>query len=376
MDTVLKLMTLLIYPALGALLLVGAKKMKKGEWNDTVMSLKESKAWLGFCAIMILLHHASQRNCAPWLEKQNIVHGMDVFVYVGYLMVAIFFFCSGYGMYTAHKEKEDFFKDYGWKRIFPVITPAVLMWVVFFIIERIKHIKIYSPVWINTYDYIWYIPAMLWLYLMFYISFKLIKNEKTGFLILGLGILFYILVCYFFSPGSWWFNNPHLFFLGALFAKNREKVLAFLKEKYAVMLIVSIVVTLVGFFVGNYSSGIFGDVLMKLNLLIMPLAVLSRCTIELAQMISACSMALLFLLIGMKVRVGNPVLGFLGGITLELYLVHPLFVQLFGFSFLGAEPLYYIPYPLIYVAVILICSLPVAFSLHTALHAIRKMMVS
>ena len=42
---------------------------------------------------------------------------------------------------------------------------------------------------------------------------------------------------------------------------------------------------------------------------------------------------LMFLLLGMKIKVGNKFLKFMGKITLEFYLIHGLFVDLFAFNF-------------------------------------------
>ena len=194
-------MKYLLYAILAVCLFWGAKICKKKEWNEDVLSFAQTKSFLGFCALIILLHHCAQRTCAPWLAPARIVHGLDAFVYLGYLCVAVFFFCSGYGMYIASR-KEGFFKGY-YKRILKVLLPAVVIFV---------------------------------------------------------------------------------------------------------------------------------------------------------------------MLIGMKIRIGNKVLLFLGTFTLEIYLVHPLFVQLFGFAFVQdrVKPLYHIQNPFLYVAAVTVISIPLAYLLHRA----------
>lgn len=85
----------LCYPVLGALLLWKAKYIRGGQWNEQAFSLEQTKALQGFCALGVMLHHIAQKTCAPWLKQEVIVHGLDVFVPVGYLLVGFFLFAPG-----------------------------------------------------------------------------------------------------------------------------------------------------------------------------------------------------------------------------------------------------------------------------------------
>ncbi len=352
----------LCYPLLLLLLFAGAKVMKKGEWNEEVMSFRHTKAFLGFASIVIIFHHASQRVCAPWLSPGRIHHGMDAFVYVGYLCVASFFFCSGYGMYTAFLQKEGFFEHYFRRRILPIVFPALVMWLVFFSVEKLRGIRVDPPILINAYSYIWYIPAILYLYAVFYFCFHIVKSSRAGMVLLWAGTILYIVAALLFSPGTWWFNTVHLFPVGAMLAKNRESVLQRYRKGYALYVTVFSMITVVCFTAASYYPQLVFALGGKYNetvhfLLEGP-----------GQMISAYTFAVLMMLIGMKVRIGNRVLYFLGAFTLETYLVHPLFVQLFSYAFVFdyAAPVFYIRNQLLYVISVLIPSIPLAFLLHWA----------
>lgn len=89
----------LFYFLLGAVIFWGAKCCRRHEWNDEYTSLSQTKILLGIQAILIPLHHMAQKSCAPWHEPRYIVHGLDVFVPIGHLLVAAFFFCSGLGLF-------------------------------------------------------------------------------------------------------------------------------------------------------------------------------------------------------------------------------------------------------------------------------------
>ncbi len=357
----------LYYIILPVLLFFGAKIKKKGEWNEDVMSFDHTKTFLGFASIMIIFHHASQRTCAPWLKPLYIHHGLDFFVYIGYLMVAAFFLCSGYGMYSAH-DKEGFFDKYFKRRILPLLLPTVLMWFVFFEAEKIRHIRIEKPLLINTYSYIWYIPCMIWMYLAFYISFRLVKNEKKQMPVLWTLVILYMVLAALFSPGTWWFNTPHLFAVGVGLAKNKDKRFEKYKKGYILRIILYAVIALAGFYISNYCAASIATIHNRYNPFVHWLIELS------GQLISAYTFAILVMLIGMKVQIGNKILKLLGGFTLETYLVHPFFVHAFCFSFIrdDVRPLFYIKNQFLYLLAILIISLPIAFLLNKALRLLKK----
>ncbi len=356
----------LYYIILPVLLFFGAKIMKKGEWNDEAMSFDHTKAFLGFASIMIIFHHASQRTCAPWLEPSRIHHGLDLFVYVGFLMVASFFFCSGYGMYTASR-KDGFFKRYFVRRILPLMIPTVIMWFVFFFVEKARGINMPQPIIFTVYDYIWFIPAMIWMYLSFYVAFKVVKKESAQMPVLWTGVILYIILAMFLSPGTWWYNTPHLFAVGVGLAKNREKRFEKYKKGYALRIIIYTIVTLVCFSMASYyaeiTGGLFG---MKYNPIFHGITELT------GQMISAYTFAILVMLIGMKIKIGNKVIRFLGGFTLETYIIHPFFVQAFGFQFMNHKAIYYIKNQFLYVLVIIVISIPLAYGMNKLMRLLKK----
>ena len=349
----------LLYTLLAVCLFWGVKICDKKQWNENVFSYPQMKSFRGFCALIIILHHCSQRTCAPWLPQYRIVHGLDGFVYAGYLCVAVFFFCSGYGLYARSRRKEDFFVGYH-KRIIQVLIPAVVMWLTFFMIEKGKGMRIEEPIWINTFDYIWYVPAMICQYLLFYLSFHLIHNERVGMATLSVGNSIYFILCLLFSPGTWWYNTPYLFTVGIITARHRDRIVSFFKKGYFFWVLLSLAVAIIGFMVAGYYYQVADILGLSYQRSVHDIVEL------MGQMISALSFVVFVMLVGMKIRIGNKVLLFLGGFTLEIYLVHPLFVQLLGFAFIQdrVRPLYHIRNPFLYAAVVMVLSIPIAYLLH------------
>jgi peptidoglycan/LPS O-acetylase OafA/YrhL len=73
----------------------------------------------------------------------------------------------------------------------------------------------------------------------------------------------------------------------------------------------------------------------------------------------------LYYLISMKVRIGNKALSFLGKFTLELYLVHGIFIHMFGYKMIneGVKPIFYIENVALFTLVVLALSIPISYAL-------------
>lgn len=358
-------LSLLFYPALLVLLFYGSVRCKKGEWNDEYMSLDQTKAFLGFSSIVIIFHHLSQRTCESWIKKEAIVHGLDGFVNLGYLFVALFFFCSGYGIFKSYKNKVGYFENFFVKRAFPILLTAFLSSTLFFLARSAKDVdfsfstvfSIGGPSMLNGYG--WYVIIILIMYFLFYLGFYRAKKDITGIITVAVGIVFLILFCDYFIYGTWWYNTMHLFLFGIIFAKYEDKFTAVFKKRFVVILSVTAVITVITFLIGT-------DILPVYSLLSSHyIYTIDRWLIFICQMISSLGFVISVMMIRMKIIIGNPILEFLGKMTLEIYLVHGLFVQLFSYAFINDDikPLFYIKNVFVYSLVVIVISLPVAFGI-------------
>lgn len=196
------------YVALAALLFVGIKFSKKKEWNDGNMSFDQTKCFLGFCAVIICFHHMAQVTCAPWLNPVFIRKGLDIFVTAGYPMVGMFLFCSGFGLYKSAKTKPDFFKRFIPVRIIPILIPTILTELVYVYFRHLRHlpIRFKNPFMTGNHDtvhpFIWYIPCILLLYILFYVGFGLFKKDWAGILTVALGSGAWIFFCIRYGYGT------------------------------------------------------------------------------------------------------------------------------------------------------------------------------
>ena len=362
-------MIIVWYLALAALLFFGVKVCRSKTWNEENMSFNQTKCFLGFCAMIIVFHHISQDTCAPWLNPRYIRHGLDIFVTAGYPMVAMFFFCSGFGLYKSAKAKPDFFKRFIPARIIPILIPTVLTLLVYIGFRLWRHIKITidPPFAVNGHNtlhpYIWYVPCIIVMYILFYIGFGLFKKDWAGILVVLLGTIGYIFFCVKFEYGTWWYNTPHMFLMGILVAKYEKKFFESCKKLYPLRVIINILLCVVLWYLGDNAGGLY---LQKFHHPYSGVYIFRSGLIGcIFQVLYTFAFVSLYYLLSMKLKVGNKVTGFLGKFTLELYLVHGIFIHMFGFYMIHdrIKPVYYIENVPLFVLVVIGFSIPVSFAL-------------
>lgn len=360
-------MVIIWYIALIVLLFFGVKGCKKKTWNEDNMSFYHTKCFLGFAAVIIVFHHCSQATCASWLNPKYIKHGLDIFVTAGYPMVAMFFFCSGYGLYKSAKSKPDFFKRFIPVRIIPILIPTALTFLVYVAFRAWRKIPFYidSPFAINSHEtwhpYIWYIPCIILMYLLFYIGFGLFKKDWQGILVVAAGIIGYIVFCLIFQYGTWWFNTPHMFLMGILVAKYSDKVFERAKKLYGLKLAIVIILCLIFYTLGDSAGGIY--LMINKHPYMPPYAYRCDLISGIFQFLYTFAFVSLYYLLSMKLKIGNKVLAFFGTITLELYLIHGIFIHMFSYYMIheGVKPVYYISNVFLFVLVVLALSVPISY---------------
>lgn len=359
------------YLVLVIILFWGAKFYKHKTWNDGFMSLSQTKALQGFFAICIMLHHAAQKTCAPWLHPMYIVHGLDVFVPIGYFFVGIFLFCSGYGLYKSYKAKQNYLDGFLKRRILPVILSFYSTGLIFLIVRLLMGEKMDVPQLIfyitglqlsnpNT----WFVIALPIFYLGFYLAFRYIRNEKVALFVTCMVVFVYTLIGTmvdhndWWMRGEWWYNSVHFFSIGLLFARHEDAIISKIKKRYVLYVVLAFVSIFVFYKLSVDALAIFSYYGENFNA---DYKVLRRWVCLLSQMVASCAFVFFVFMLGLKIQIGNKVLNFMGTITLEFYLIHGLFVELFGYSFIDLAPsLYYIRNVALFVVVIVVLSIPSA----------------
>ena len=357
----------LFYFLLGAAVFFGARACPRGEWNEEYTSRRQMKILQGISILGVAMHHMAQKTCGSWHPHSFIVHGMDPFLSVGLLFVAVFLFCSGFGLYMRWKTDPDYLRHFLRRRVAPVVIAFYLSEIIYVLVRWAMGEKL-TPVKVLIYlaglklanFNAWYIIAIVYLYLVFFLAFRLCKKDSTAIALVTFFTLAYTVLGAIIDhndwwfTGEWWYNSIILFPLGMIFAKHEKRVTAFLKKGYWFWLILSFA-AVIGFFrladfLVNSAWGYYGEWGD-------PLKVPHRLGCAASQWLTCIAYVAFWFLLLLKVRIDNKLWTLLGVFTLEFYMMHGIFVEMFGFNWLDYAPsLYYIKKVPLYIPVVLACS--------------------
>lgn len=378
----MKYLVYLIYPAMLALMFVGAKFSKKGEWNEEFLGYEQTKYLQGFLAICIMLHHIGQEMCASW-QNYKLYPGLEFFIPLGYVFVGIFMFCSGYGLMVSYERKPDYLsKGFFRKRALPLIIGYYVSAWIFFAARLIMGQKIDG--W-NTFCYLigiklsnpyaWFALAMPLFYLFFYLSFKFSKKPVLTTTICVFAYTF-LGTCInhndYLMTGQWWYNCAHMFWIGLLVAKYKRQLVAWAKNKYILKLIICILLLQGSWYLTNYLQEVFFYYGQNARLP-MYLTILYRWICLFGDMLYTILFTFFILLLGMKIRIGNKLLGFMGTITFEFYIIHGLVIELFSYRFCDVvKPIVRITNGALMIAVVFVLSIPLSLGMKKICHAFDR----
>lgn len=272
----------------------------------------------------------------------------------GYLLVAGFFFLSGFSLQKQHMTQKNYCKGFLKKRLLGVLLPylvvTALYWSFYHLLghrytlwDVLRMFAEGKPI----VSFSWYIPAVLTFYLAFWGLMQLCKNSYPT-MVLGGAVWFavYCVVCLGLRFGQWWYISAFPAVLGMAWAVHQKALEEILKKRYfAVLLPV---------------SAAFAGVIILENYL--HLGALNAVLKALAATLFVAGAVLLLY----KIRVGNPVLRVLGQMSMELYLMQGLAIMVPRSRWI------YIENPLLYGLLILVLAVIFATVVHIALKGIPK----
>ena len=363
--------TYIIYAFCLILLFWGGKfaGFGKEKFHEDYFSLDVSKSLRGLAAFGVLLHHISQEDA---FQNINMMKGwgvpgeLSIFVNYGFKFVAIFFFCSGFGLIKSLKTKENYFDCFLKKR---VVKTIVIPFYVNVLLYAIWHViigdKMPAAHWILNFtgltlmnDYAWFPVVLTIFYVAFYFIFKNIKNRKVCFALMFLviflqGVTFCILghrawwagpENWWLNPayqpkwwmqdkiipfyGEWWVNSGIAFLVGLIFAEYEEKIVNWFKKKYALKFILVLFVFLLTSILNTYVNNKFGywtEYNKK------GMEGMKKFITYCGQIPYVCMYVIVIFTIMLKYHVSNPVTRFFGNISFETYMMNLIAITTFRF---------------------------------------------
>lgn len=326
------------------LLLWGVKFNKLSEpINGDYFSVANCLHLRGALSIVVVFNHLSLSGVGGSI--------FSAFSHVGFLAVAVFFFISGYGLVKSYGSKtvcvDGFLKKRTTKLLIPYLIVVLLYWLLYLIIDTPYSVKEMLLSFVNgdpIAKHSWYIIVSILLYAAFWLAAKLFNGNCKCVIASEFAIALAITLAANAAdyPHCWYISNFALP-LGMVYAVYEKNILAWFNEAKRYTISFAALSLLLGSCFASLPIT-HSDVLYNVASILFSLLV-----------------AVLF----MKVRIGNPVLGFLGRISLELYLIHGAMILL-----LRSE-LVYIGNDVLFVLAVLLSSVLAALLLNRFFKLIR-----
>lgn len=308
----------------------------------------------GFFTLVIVYHHLSQ-----YLDNPG---PFRVFLEVGILCVAAFFFYSGYGLMKSVLTNKNYFHHFFLRRYIKIFVPfficnALYLFVYYLTgdryglklsLEYLSGIQLINP-------QSWYIIVIALFYFVFFLSFRFIRKKGISFLLLGIFQIVFPTYCMAKGPsiywfqGEWWFNSSSLFFIGILMAQFEKPIMKFTRKWYYWLLLLS-----AGTFLYFFPKSV--QVLDQIEPLltnehIFVKEMIGNWICFIWQTIAVINFMIFVFLLTLKIRFSNKFLSFLGTRSFEIYLIHGLFLEVFR------SDRFYIQSDFLYTAAVLVLSL-------------------
>ena len=235
------------------LILTSIKKvyLKNSKSPNELLSIDSSLVLRGIAAVVVMIHHYSLRIAEPWK--------MCYFWYMGYLAVSIFFFLSGYAAFFQFKRKGDkFWNRYFFNRFIRLIFPYIVsntIYSLFYLPTPIQYLK--SMITFkqvrgveSEWSTVWFLVAILFFTILFWISFRFIKNEKAALAVFLLGSISYIAVNIFvLHHDNYWFNSALAYFTGITYAMFKPAISKTIDRTKIILLPITAILTTAVFFI-------------------------------------------------------------------------------------------------------------------------------
>ena len=371
-------LTYTVYVLILVLFIGGGKfaGFKKDNFHEDSSTLDSMMSLRGYAAIGVILHHISQENAFQWANGYGKAGELSIFVNAGFLFVALFFFCSGYGLIKSLETKPDYFKGFIKKRVLKtLVIPYYVSILIYGILRFASGERLPASQWITNIlgftmmnDYAWYPIVAAFLYIAFDLLFKKNKNQKVSYTLMALVIILLgMIFCVnghftwwagpknwwledsplqgkwwaqqkvFWFSGEWWINTCPALFVGMLFARFEKPIRDWFRRFYWGKLILVLVITAATYILSGFGQMRFGwwtefsgngpDIGKKIATYFF-------------QIPYSMTFTILIFTIMLKYKVSNPISRFFGKYSLETYMMNLIAITAFRFLIYKQVPQY------------------------------------
>lgn len=310
---------LLIFVILIIIIALGIKQ----ENNALYLSKQSTQCYKGIAAILIFLHHISQQ-----IDLPNVC---IPFKFIGFIMVGVFFFLSGYSLMINYLGKKKYLEGFLRKRMLGIYIPYWMVAIILYVIQimtRVPHTGFHLfNVLIGdaSYTNLWFTTSIIIVYVMFYFCGRFCKMNKQLMLKwMFLAICLYSWCCYYFRLPSQWNASISAFWFGMFWAGYKSRIEKLCVSRYTINLVVSSLL-----FVLLFSFRLLMTYMIRDDGIIQTV---------LRNLITVLFVNMVMLIV-QKISIRSGILEWFGQISYEIYIVH--FVLLYPLmSILGRTNLF------------------------------------
>lgn len=322
-------------------------------FNDNkILDIKTNSCLKGILACMVLICHLHARVS---LFSTNILG--TIFTAFGYLAVSVFFFLSGYGLHESSANQKNYIEHFPKKKLLPFFLICAFTILIYLSRDILVGNDINAISVLQSFlfggtivDNGWYLQSQLLFYLIFYILYKFVKSSKACGLniIMVFVFIFYCIICATLKMPTTWYEAGLCFPLGALYSQYKEKInsTCFKRKNFIVFFICIFAMFILALFLGNK------------QILITPLRIFVK-------IVSSLLFCVLCVMTVLTINIKNIVTSFFGKISLEIYVLQGIFLNLFKKTII-------IKNDILYIAIVIICTILSSLLLHPVYERISK----
>lgn len=315
---------------------------KKEEQEIDINISKRNTDWLkGFFSLWVLLHHLYQET--------NILGNTLLashFRFFGFLAVTVFFFLTGYGLIISYKIKgASYLRSFPRARILSFYVKILIFVIIYtalnyFLTKEVDYRIIVSSLLLGQ-SIIrngWYLQVALFMYLLYYVIFKLINHDALRLVASIVGIIGYSIWCIEIrKSGIWWYESNFAFIAGMLYGMICSKKTKKVSKKSLVCFMISVTT----FFVISYTLLIYCNYDVQVSLIL--------------KWIISCTFPVVMIFVCRGISKKIKLFHMLSKISLEVYVSQGIFLTLFHSWVWNIEN--------IYLYIVMVCSATIVFSI-------------
>lgn len=355
-------LSIAVYALFIALILFGGKFAGRDGFFEEPFEKDALIPLRGVAAVGVIFHHISQEDAFEDLTRE-----LWCFRKVGFLLVAVFMFSSGYGLIKSLKRKPGYMDTFAQRR-FPEILVPFYMNVLIYGIIMPHYVGNYAPLqWVTNSlgltmmnEYGWFTVAFFLLYVAFYFIFRKVKDIDKGilymlFVVLFMGVIFCVgghfpwwtgeagwwlesgafssapwwkqIYVHWFG-GEWWVNSVIGFVVGMVYGQYDAEIINWFKKKYWVKLAGS-----VAFFAFTYwlfrvvdlNPGYWSEFKKPTP------GIGDKFLCYFVQLFTTSSFVVMIATLLMKFKTSNLISRFFGKISFETFLMNYVVIYMFRF---------------------------------------------